>query len=357
METKALLFIPDVSGFTTFITETEIQHSNHIISELMEAILSSNQLDLKISEIEGDAVLFYRMGEPPRIEEIISQAKKMFFNFHSYLKVIQRDAVCRCGACRTALNLTLKFITHYGEVREVAIQRFHKLFGSDVILAHSLLKNTIPNKEYILLTEGYLATQQSRFQEDESWTTLRSNVENLDSFGEITTKYISLTPLRKSVPDPPKLEENKTIGEGHDLPININVPILFVHQVLIDQKSRLNWVVGIKDVRNMGAIPRINSSHTCVFEDLEIHVVMKENSVRGNEINFIERSEASIGLNFITDYKLKEVNGSTELSLRIIPETNDENMQKMATGVVESMRKNLEGLKSYCENLSHGRAA
>ena len=65
MAEQSLIFIPDISGFTKFVTETEITHSQHIISELINAIIIENSLNLKISEIEGDAVLFYRIGKPP----------------------------------------------------------------------------------------------------------------------------------------------------------------------------------------------------------------------------------------------------------------------------------------------------
>ncbi|MFQ5797829.1 MAG: DUF2652 domain-containing protein [Bacteroidota bacterium] len=352
METQALLFIPDMSGFTKFITETEIQHSNHIISELIEVILKSNELNLSISEIEGDAVLFYRVGEPPKTGEIIRQSKKMFIDFHVYLKVIERDNVCRCGACKTASSLTLKFITHYGEIREVAIQRFHKLIGRDVILAHSLLKSSIPTKEYLLLSEQYLETQHSVLSINESWITIEPNVDIVENFGEISTKYIPLTPLRKFVPAPPKLEEIKIEGKPIDLSIHIDAPILLVHEVLTDAKSKIHWVAGIREVRDTEAIPRINSSHTCIFEDLEIHVVTKKNSVSGDEIKYIERGETSMGLNMISDYKLKEVNSSTHLSLRIVPQLTENIPQDVVMHMVESVRKSLGLLKEYCEKLS-----
>jgi hypothetical protein len=72
--------------------------------------------------------LFYRPGEAPTAEELVSQSKKMFLDFHGFLKVIELGGVCLCGACSAASNLTLKFITHYGELREVAIHNFNKLF-------------------------------------------------------------------------------------------------------------------------------------------------------------------------------------------------------------------------------------
>ena len=200
MENQAMIFMPDISGFTKFVTETEIEHSNHIISELIEIIINSNMLELKISEIEGDAILFYFLGKPPKAEEIINQSKRMFIDFHAELKAMERSIVCECGACTTASNLTLKFITHYGMCREVPIQNFTKLIGSDVILAHRLLKNNVPEREYILLSENYLKSQQSELVIQKDWIDIKSNIEILENFGQISTKYIPLAPLRKLVP-------------------------------------------------------------------------------------------------------------------------------------------------------------
>jgi len=44
MEHNGLLFIPDVSGFTQFVNSVELEHSQHIIGELLETILDANQI-------------------------------------------------------------------------------------------------------------------------------------------------------------------------------------------------------------------------------------------------------------------------------------------------------------------------
>jgi hypothetical protein len=199
MENNALIFIPDISGFTKFITKCNIDHSNQIISDLINVILNSNLLELKVAEIEGDAVLFYLKGTLPKKEEIILQSKRMFIDFHTNLKAIERNFFCKCGSCMTASDLTLKFIAHYGACKEVPIQNSTKLIGSDVILAHRLLKNTVPEREYILLSEKYLKSQQSKSIIEEDWVDIKSNIENFENFGEIRTKYIPLSPLRKLI--------------------------------------------------------------------------------------------------------------------------------------------------------------
>jgi hypothetical protein len=200
MENQALIFIPDISGFTKFVTECEINHSNQIISNLINIILNSNLLELKLSEIEGDAVLFYLKGTPPKKEEIIQQSKRIFIDFHTHLKAMEKNFFCKCGSCKTASNLTLKFIAHYGVCKEVPIHHSTKLIGSDVILAHRLLKNNVPETEYILLSENYLKRQHSKSTIEEEWVDIKSNIENFENFGEIRTKYIPLSPLKRWIP-------------------------------------------------------------------------------------------------------------------------------------------------------------
>ena len=58
-KTGSLILIPDISGFTSFVKHNDISHSEHIISELLEVIINSNLLDLKIADIGGDEVFFY----------------------------------------------------------------------------------------------------------------------------------------------------------------------------------------------------------------------------------------------------------------------------------------------------------
>jgi hypothetical protein len=58
MENRGLLFIPDISGFSQFVNEVELEHSRFIIQQLLEVLIRANDSGLQISEIEGDAILF-----------------------------------------------------------------------------------------------------------------------------------------------------------------------------------------------------------------------------------------------------------------------------------------------------------
>ena len=63
--TPAILLIPDINGFTQFVRATKVAHSRQIIEELLEKLIDANEIGLQVSEIEGDAILFYRLGPPP----------------------------------------------------------------------------------------------------------------------------------------------------------------------------------------------------------------------------------------------------------------------------------------------------
>src|SRR4029453_16390280 len=115
MDNKGLLFIPDISGFTRFVNETEIEHSRVIIQELLELLINANQIGLEISEIEGDAILFYKFGESPDVAALFQQVSAMFREFHRHINAYEESRYCKCHACNSAINLTLKVITHYGE--------------------------------------------------------------------------------------------------------------------------------------------------------------------------------------------------------------------------------------------------
>jgi Protein of unknown function (DUF2652) len=55
---EGLLVLADISGYTTFVTQTEMDHSWEILHELLEVMVRSAQGKLDVSQVEGDAILF-----------------------------------------------------------------------------------------------------------------------------------------------------------------------------------------------------------------------------------------------------------------------------------------------------------
>ncbi len=134
------------------MNSVELEHSRHVIQELLEIIIENNMMELNISEVEGDAVLFYRFGDMPELNDLYNQVEKMFLVFHKHLLWYESMRTCHCKACVSVINLTLKVITHFGEFTEYKVGNFNKLIGRDIIVAHQLLKNEISNREYWLIS-------------------------------------------------------------------------------------------------------------------------------------------------------------------------------------------------------------
>lgn len=77
-----LILIPDISGFTKFITITNLEHNQLKIAQLLETILDNNILELAVSEIEGDAISFYGFNDTSNFQQTIKQCNLMFYKFH-----------------------------------------------------------------------------------------------------------------------------------------------------------------------------------------------------------------------------------------------------------------------------------
>ena len=66
MDNQGLLFILDISGFTNFVSNTEIEDSRHITHELLELLIDSNPFELEISWAKADAILFHKFADTHR---------------------------------------------------------------------------------------------------------------------------------------------------------------------------------------------------------------------------------------------------------------------------------------------------
>ena len=260
---EVLFFIPDLGGFTKFIAETEIQHSQHIIKELLEILVDANTLGMKVSEFEGDAVLFYRNGAPPPLEQLVQQARKMYLDFHTHLKKFEYARICQCGACAGASGIAMKMVAHFGSAGTMQVKDHLKFIGKDIIIAHRLLKNSVTVPEYLLVTHPTL----SRLNDADGQLVAFSNgADAYDNLGTIEYRFKSLDGYLDEVKvDPPVPEGLKNPRKMTQLTRRIDAPIERVYQRLIDLPGRLNWIEGATRVEMSNEQRnQIGKTHRCV---------------------------------------------------------------------------------------------
>lgn len=194
-----LICIPDISGFTEFMSETDFELSSKIIPALLNQIIYTNKIGLKVSEIEGDAVLFFKTGEMPSLEKLIEQCRIFYTEFYKELDILRERHKENKDASTIPKILGLKIILHYG--KEIALTKVGtriKLFGEDLIIAHKLLKNEIKLNEYLLLTEGLTDYYKEHNLDNQfDWGSLKQNSTEYDHVGKINYSYINLKPLVK----------------------------------------------------------------------------------------------------------------------------------------------------------------
>lgn len=276
---KSLLFIPDISGYTKFIQTTEIEHSQHVISELLEVLVNANTQDLKLAEIEGDALFFYKENEVPSQENLLAQIESMFTAFYSHLKMLKKNRICPCNACATAPNLQLKIIAHSGELQHIEVQGNRKPFGEQVIEAHRLLKNSVDSDNYALVSRKLaLDIMLSPYYSSKIYR-FRQGSDAYDG-QEVEYIYSIIDPgelkLRSFVQ--PKIVSFDTPAE---LVIEQDFPIAAeeLMENLTNYSLRPYWQKGVDKLEySDNEVTRLGTEHTCVIngKHLDFITITKE---------------------------------------------------------------------------------
>ncbi len=153
------LVIADISGYTRFLTESELEHANGIIGDLLNAVIAAIRAPLSVSNIEGDAVLMYGVApEGMRGQTVVESVELIYAAFASSLETMVLNTTCRCNACANINTLGLKIVMHCGEFIVSEIGGREMLSGPDVIVPHRLLKNRVAEAtsidDYMLLTQA-----------------------------------------------------------------------------------------------------------------------------------------------------------------------------------------------------------
>jgi hypothetical protein len=178
------LVLADISGYTSFVAQTEIEHADLALSYLLETIIEQLSSLLTIAKLEGDAVFAYleesKLPEDKSLLELIDQT---YLAFREKALTLYRGATCPCRACQALPTLDLKFMIHHGHFIVQQVAGIRDLLGTDVNLIHRLSKNHVSEatgwKGYVLLTDPVL--ERMPFHSDRFF----KRCESYDHLGEV----------------------------------------------------------------------------------------------------------------------------------------------------------------------------
>jgi len=180
------LVLADISGYTSFVAQTEIEHADMALSFLLETIVEKIGGLLTIGQLEGDAVFAYiEESRLPEAQALLEVIDKTYLAFREKALALYRGATCPCRACRALPTLDLKFMVHHGEYLIQQVAGAKHLLGTDVNLIHRLAKNHVAEstgwKGYALFTNQGL----ERLQTDKS--SFLQQTEAYEHLGEVET--------------------------------------------------------------------------------------------------------------------------------------------------------------------------
>jgi len=141
------LLIADITGYTKFLTSSEMDHANAILHSLLEALIEQIGDPLHFWKMEGDAVLAYSTRQQfPSGETFLAICENLYNSFAQRQQDIIANTTCTCNACANTGDLDLKIIAHYGRFEEMKLGPNLDISGPDVILVHRMTKTDVKEK-------------------------------------------------------------------------------------------------------------------------------------------------------------------------------------------------------------------
>jgi Protein of unknown function (DUF2652) len=233
---RGYLVLADISGFTGYLAETELDHANEILADLIGEIVAALVPPFHLEDVEGDAVFTY--GPLRRGELLLEVVEHAYVAFRRRRELIDARTTCPCNACRRIGALELKFVVHEGEYVLQEMARRTKVLGSDVNLAHRLLKNSVAAvtgwQAYVLLTDS------ARLAVNVSADWMHAQTESYEHLGDILTWSYELESVWAASLESDQPEVDVTRSDWHRM-IEIGASAQDVWDVLNDVEARAYW--------------------------------------------------------------------------------------------------------------------
>lgn len=156
-----ILLIADITGYTHYLSASELDHAQDILTRLLTLLVDHTRPPLVISRLAGDAVISYALGEGfVQGQTFVEMLEGTYLAYRKAIEQMALNNTCQCNACANVTSLDLKFFVHYGAFALQRIDSHDELVGSDVNLVHRLLKNHVTAElglqAYTLFTQAAL---------------------------------------------------------------------------------------------------------------------------------------------------------------------------------------------------------
>lgn len=177
--------IADISGYTGYLADVELDHAQDILADLVGAVVSALRPDFRLAKLEGDAAFTFATTERIDGSMLLDTIERCYFGFRRRRRDVHQATSCECNACSRIPDLDLKFVVHHGEAIHQKVAGRQELLGSDVIVVHRLLKNDVVEKlginAYALISQKCIDVSDI----DPAALGMREHTETYDRIGDV----------------------------------------------------------------------------------------------------------------------------------------------------------------------------
>jgi len=270
---KGHFVITDISGYTEFLTQSELEHANEVLQSLFRAQLAHIKPPFVISGFLGDAIFMY-IPETGIIQpqSVLEALENLYCSFSSTREQLQYHNTCLCRACQGISLLDLKMVSHYGNYIIQQLGDREELMDPDVIVTHRMLKNHVVEqtgiKSYWLFSESAMHALQLR----EFCDSLYDYAESYEHLGQVKMGVYDLSMAWKKV----KAKRRKmiTVDEAWvKYETDISAPPLFVWDYLTMPilKAEMIGLDFMRRIDNLGGRIREEAKFHCAHGDVQFH--------------------------------------------------------------------------------------
>ena len=151
-----IFILPDISNYTSFMTGNRFAsgHAQYVVFSLINALIEAACRTVELSKLEGDAALFFVDSKKLTDTEVGQTVMAIFAAFFRERARLIKSNICPCSACSQIENLDLKIFVHRGRASRFEFRGSIDHFGTDVIILHRMMKNSVGGHRYVMVTDA-----------------------------------------------------------------------------------------------------------------------------------------------------------------------------------------------------------
>ena len=196
MAESGFIVMADITGYTMYLNESELDHAQESVVAILDVIVGSTNAPLTLSRVVGDAVVSYAFdGKILNAQTLIEELEGIYVVFRRALEQMVLNTSCTCNACANLSALDLKFVVHHGDFAISEMAGNDELIGPSVNLVFRLAKNRISEVLGYSAYIAYTSHAVEALELPEFVATLAPLVAETDEFGSVELHVADMHPV------------------------------------------------------------------------------------------------------------------------------------------------------------------